>query len=989
MDIFRLVIAFFLISASVSVQAQSPAMTHTYAHYGVRQGLVQSQVMCGFQDSFGYLWFGTKGGISRFDGKTFKNFRSDIEIKSGQIHYINQYKDTVFAVKGRQILFFHPDGSIVDVSPPDNYKMQSGSCFFAEKLLYLFNCYQNAPNESTYHYFIFDFENKTFTISTNKLPENIHCVLNTPEGVIAFNDKAMYKIDGTDSSLFHEIPLSGLSGRRFIKTSDTEFIVSEQQEGSLHYDTYRGAIRNGQLEKEFLYRSGKTVYDAVKLDEGTYYLSENRNYGSMLLKDGKVSPLSISSLHVYDAFLDRDRNLWLCSEEGVFNCFHLNFEAFTLGFGRNDFIWDIRKDVFGNIWTSSFGLGIWRTTPEYRVEKSEMYLDGKQVIDDGVNMNGCEDALHRLYFTCGYGLAVFDPRKGNNRRLTVLKTGVSLASYYDTLTNTVYAGGFDDSGYLLNAINEEFKIKSYGFNLGHIISICRDANRRLRIGTFNGGAYLDEEKGQIVTDTLPRAYNSIISMVSDKEGILWLATFRGLYAEHKDGKQTEVQAGRYAFVCNYHDRWLLFGGVDNVLHILDLQKYHRDGNACIRSFDHYNGYDALEGGQNGSYTDPDGYVWTIGGDKVLRFRPGEIMDTPPVKQLKPFIGAVYHANKDLDWQLIKRGVATLEAEQNNLRFDILQASISTPDKLKFRYRLNGYFAHWIETAGNTVIFQNIPYKEFTLEIQSSTDGQNWTDSVFSGIVTIKKPFFLSGWGILLISIVVLLISSFLSYIFYKNRSRKKEKEHKMEQLRNRAVKSKYIPHFTGNVLNSINYLVEKDKELAQRYISEFAGFNRQTMLNTEKLGRSLSDELEYTEQYLRLEKLRFEDKLEYSIYVDPAIDVSVTVPVMLLHTFCENAVKHGFRHKNSTGHLKIEVYKENSCIIMAVEDDGIGRTAAKKKNTAGTGEGLSIIDQQINFFNRYNKKKSRLRITDLYDDEGSPAGTRFEFHMPDGFIINP
>ena len=981
---------FIILSAIVycsPIHAQSPSMTNTYTYYGVRQGLVQSQVMCGFQDSFGYLWFGTKSGISRFDGKNFKNYRSGVEIKTGQIQDIDQYKDIVFAVKSRQILFFHPDGEIEEIAVPDNYVLTKET-YYEDRYIYLFNCSQNTPNEEQLHYFIFDLETRSFTKSKDKIPNYTGYVFKTPDGLLVFcgrNQKDAYLINGVESSWLYQISVKG--DVSIAKINDAELIASSWLADDT-YDIYFGTLNGQQIEKKFLHNSQAYVHKALKLNEDTYYIAESRSFGSMLLKDGKIAPLPVSTLIVNDAFLDRDNNLWLCTEEGVFNCYNLKFEAFTLGFGRNDFIWDIRKDIYGNIWTSSYGLGVWRTSPEYKTEKSRVFLNGKPIRHDFVNMNGCEDALHRLYFTSNGGLMVYDPRKGNNTNLTLLEMRGSLAAFYDSLTNTVFSGDIKGSEYLLSAIDTDFNIKSYGFNLGHIISICRDANQRLRIGTFRGGAYLDEERGKIVVDTLPRPYKSIISMTLDKKGILWLAGMEGLYAEYKDGRQEKIQDGQYVFICNYRDRWLLFGGIDNQLHVLDLQEYHKEEHIVVRSFDHYNGYDALEGGQNGVYADRDGYVWTMGGDKVLKFRPDEIMKMHSSAPLKPFIGAIYSADKNLNWQLIKDNTAGLDSEDNNLRFDILQASISAPDKLKFRYRLNGYSDKWIETRENAIVFQNVPYKRFYIEVQSSIRNNVWSDSVFSQAVEIRKPFLLSFWGLLLIGVSIIFILGLSMSLFYRYWIRKKEKEHRVEQLRNRAVKSKYIPHFTGNVLNSINYLIEKDKDLAQRYISDFAGFNRQTMLNTEKLGRPLYDELKFTEQYLHLEKLRFEDRLEYSTVVAPNIDTSTVVPVMLLHTFCENAIKHGFRHKESTGHLKIEVYKKDENIVLAVEDDGIGRKRAKELKTAGTGEGLSIIEQQINFLNKYNKKKAHIQIADLADNKGEPLGTRFEFYLPDYFIIN-
>lgn len=238
--------------------------------------------------------------------------------------------------------------------------------------------------------------------------------------------------------------------------------------------------------------------------------------------------------------------------------------------------------------------------------------------------------------------------------------------------------------------------------------------------------------------------------------------------------------------------------------------------------------------------------------------------------------------------------------------------------------------------------------------------------------------------IAIIIIMLLLIISLMSWL----RNQQKKQQQQIIELKQRIIRSKYIPHFTGNILNSINYLIEKDKRLAQQYVSEFGEFNRDSLLNAGKLGRSLCEELAFTKQYLKLEKLRFEDKLEYSVFVDQTIHTSLFIPVMLLHTFCENAIKHGLRHKEGIGFLKIEVYPQGEYITLAVEDNGIGRKAAREKRTSGTGEGLSIIKQQINFLNKENRQKAYLKVTDLHDNQGNASGTRFEFYMPNEYRIS-
>jgi sensor histidine kinase YesM len=118
------------------------------------------------------------------------------------------------------------------------------------------------------------------------------------------------------------------------------------------------------------------------------------------------------------------------------------------------------------------------------------------------------------------------------------------------------------------------------------------------------------------------------------------------------------------------------------------------------------------------------------------------------------------------------------------------------------------------------------------------------------------------------------------------------------------------PHFLFNSLNSVQNLVQQNKgREAHLYLSDFAGLIRKVLQNSEKEEVSLAEELEMTEQYLNLEKLRFD--FDFSISVEQGIDINNTmVPSMLLQPFAENAVIHGLQNKPENRKLRIEVLKK-------------------------------------------------------------------------------
>jgi LytS/YehU family sensor histidine kinase len=144
----------------------------------------------------------------------------------------------------------------------------------------------------------------------------------------------------------------------------------------------------------------------------------------------------------------------------------------------------------------------------------------------------------------------------------------------------------------------------------------------------------------------------------------------------------------------------------------------------------------------------------------------------------------------------------------------------------------------------------------------------------------------------------------------RQRFRREQQQRRLRELELTAIRSQMNPHFLFNSLNSVQNLVQQNKgREAHLYLADFAGLIRKVLQNSEKEEVSLAEELEMTEQYLNLEKLRFD--FDFSIGVEQGIDIhNTTVPSMLLQPFAENAVIHGLQNKPENRRLKIEVLKK-------------------------------------------------------------------------------
>lgn len=247
------------------------------------------------------------------------------------------------------------------------------------------------------------------------------------------------------------------------------------------------------------------------------------------------------------------------------------------------------------------------------------------------------------------------------------------------------------------------------------------------------------------------------------------------------------------------------------------------------------------------------------------------------------------------------------------------------------------------------------------------------------IVKKEKTIFLVSIIFLLLIVIILL---FLYIQFQKERKKLLIQKKLENELQLNTLRTKIIPHFTKNVLSAIGHFAMTDKLKAGHYISVFSKFNGLTLANADKNYNSIKNEIEYIQVYLELEKMRFGDRFNYQITVNKNIDRNTLIPTMILHTYCDNAIRHGLVNKKETGILKIEIAQSNQGILITITDNGIGRKKAKEIGTQGEGQGLRLIDNQLEFYNQKNKHKIIQTITDLQNENGEALGTKIELHIP-------
>jgi two-component system LytT family sensor kinase len=181
---------------------------------------------------------------------------------------------------------------------------------------------------------------------------------------------------------------------------------------------------------------------------------------------------------------------------------------------------------------------------------------------------------------------------------------------------------------------------------------------------------------------------------------------------------------------------------------------------------------------------------------------------------------------------------------------------------------------------------------------------------------------------------------------------RQEKEKSELTLKNREMqisllKSQINPHFLFNTLNSINTLIGANKEQARKVITQLSDIFRYALDSHGDQMVRLIHELDFIDNYIRIQQVRFGDRMKFVKQVDFTC-LSVAIPPMILQPLVENSVKYGIAPKDDGGTIILTVKRFNNMIFFEVKDDGLGSNAKKVMDgTTSGGVGLKNTDQRL------------------------------------------
>lgn len=207
---------------------------------------------------------------------------------------------------------------------------------------------------------------------------------------------------------------------------------------------------------------------------------------------------------------------------------------------------------------------------------------------------------------------------------------------------------------------------------------------------------------------------------------------------------------------------------------------------------------------------------------------------------------------------------------------------------------------------------NIPIDSYLLRDIEETD--------FWSFFTILQFFF--NWGK---PLMIWTLFYYASHYFERKSEVEVDKirlESSVKETESKVLRAQMNPHFMFNALNSIRALILEDPDKAQKAVTQLSNILRSSLLADRRKTVSLSEEMRTVDDYLALEKIRYEERLQIRKNIYPET-MTVQVPPMLLQTLVENAIKHGVSKPVKGGFVSIEAKVVATNLVMIISNTGV------------------------------------------------------------------
>lgn len=957
----------FLISGLVLlVFVNSWSQSSVVKHFGVEDGLASNRVYSAFQDSRGFIWLTTTNGVSRFDGKEFKNFTSNQGLPDNDIFGIAEdllgrlwlscyngepcyiYKDKIFTVANDSLLkqiplagyhrfnYIHKRMVLV--------KSNSGPCFEIDHTGKL----TSIPFRGV---FLCGFKNNL-----------LHVVSSRTKDIFKY-----YLLDSNyrevDSLVLNCFGAERISVKETYPSGETSFVILLSDSSCLRYkiDDNKIVFVNSIAKTSGLsgiYPSGSKLWIS-SVNKGIIPVD------SQLMRDPTRSTL-FENLSIEHFLIDREGNYWGCtSGKGLYMIPNTHFSYYNVDKSpdQNDILklTSRNNDVYLGCANAIYNYRklhdqSLRPFATFQDKLVDLYMDDQNVV-------------------AATSKAIYSISKENTQ---VKKFSIEHIKCLAKGPGNSILFGTHGSGFQLN-----FPDSIITVSRGRTLALYTRKNGDVLVGTLNGLFVARKNTSGIwQTDTVRVPVilkKTRITCIKEIDGILAVGTVqKGLILiDGTDYEFVNLGAGlkdincKDLFVDASKNLWLAsFAGVFKITLNASIHSYK------VQNIRKFNGLLSDDVNDIAVVNDT---VYVAGTNGLTTFFSKKTPDTfsPPTVFITDvrIQGIPYPAS---------HGEINLPFDSNSVNLHFSAIDFKSLGNILFKYRLTDVQKNWYYSTDNFARFEALGPGDYQFEVWAMNAQNVWSAAPALLRIHVSPAWWQSAWFYCVLIILVIAFIYFMVRLRFQKKHRLQMRESSLRrhvaELELRAIKAQMNPHFIFNTLNTIQYFINNhDDEKAENYLNRLADLLRKTMDFSEKTTVPVHAEINYLENYLELEKLRFDENFVFTITSNLSPRQGNTeIPPMVLQPHVENALRHGFKNRHNTlKKLDITFNMVNDQLVCEVTDNGIGRKASAGENEGHQrSRGMELSHSKLLLYESITGKKIKTDIQDNYaEDDKTATGT--------------
>lgn len=977
----KLILINFLVLLSIITYSKN------YPHININQkdGLIDNNVFDIYQDAKGFIWFATASGISVYNGLNFENYTTNNGLTDNTCYYFRM----------------------------DFYgRLWIGS------------------NNGTLQYFknniVYTSKNKAFL----KVPFKGGIIAdikieNDSSVTVIFQDRTKFlSIKEENIKYFN---LQKLTEKKYFSTSDVIDLVR------IHSNAYKIIKKHESLLIDSnlnIIKIQKYPYDLlikrmiVGRDQEFYISSTNKIYTTAFSEIGKI-PKTINNEYSINRINFVNNKLFISSSQGLYidTILLIKDICFTTVFIDRD----------SNFWLSSLDNGVYRFSKDFM----KSYKIETNNISKVINARKIKDKLlvtdfNRNFYIYTKGLLTYNFNiKEKSYKISNRKVSAPLYdkdSYFNLCEEFPYSvNGIFSSKPKASVLNSNQFFQTFFakiidtnvilFNRQEVITMSKKKFPTALFKPINSSS--NDYVKHIRIDSI---YNFEYINYVDFNNFynnFYYATFKNIY-KIADNKATKIpELSKYSIVkMAFLPVGMLCISSDNKLFIVRKHKnnvysidttfdqncvwnalfYVNDSSILVTTNDFYrivslscsNGvcrYDlsVIENPFIPKFAD----YFLTDKNECFFFCKNEIYNLPTTELFKksspPTISFKSLNTKNNQYSISpKLKLSYSDSREIEIKFNAISFN---SNKLTYEYSLSTdtFITHnkWIKANAESINLLKIGSGNYLIKLRAKTVA-GITSSIQSFTLIIEKPFWATLWFWGISTMFIILIIFVIIKKIINNNNIKNIKEIKHIQAEYRSLNALMNPHFIFNSINNVQGLINSDeKRAASEYLRTISDLIRQNMYNVSSDFISLRKEIDLIKNYLKLEKLRFEDKLDLEINIDPEIDIDfIKVPPLLIQPLVENGIKYGARQSNEINNLlQINIYYDKNCVCIDVIDNGNGFVLQQSNKIEHQSTAINNIKSRLEQLSRMHKKNYAFSIQEIKDKYGKIEGVKASIQM--------